>query len=216
LLSWLILRAKCRYCKSPISPRYFVIELLTGSVFLGVYLVYFHGGIRGGMGEEGAWFVYALHLVLIGAFIAASGIDLELWIIRCRSVVRHGGGSDRFGGGRVPHRSAGDQGFRPSSHGFPPNGAIALGAAVGLGIGWLLLRTGVLKRSTSRPRRQARVRRRTTTAGRRARGRSMSRNTITGSKPFARSCSCCRSSSVPCWRSGFSPPPGASEPGGAA
>ena len=81
LLSWLILRAKCRNCKAPISPRYFVIELLTGSLFLVVYLAYFHTGVRDGLGGEGAWFVYAVHLVLIGAFIAASGIDLELWII---------------------------------------------------------------------------------------------------------------------------------------
>jgi len=38
VLSWLILRGKCRACKQPISPRYLVIELLTGVLFLGCYI----------------------------------------------------------------------------------------------------------------------------------------------------------------------------------
>jgi len=37
VLSWLILRGKCRSCKQPISPRYLVIELLTGLLFLACY-----------------------------------------------------------------------------------------------------------------------------------------------------------------------------------
>ncbi len=34
VLSWLILRGKCRSCKAPISARYLVVELLTASLFL--------------------------------------------------------------------------------------------------------------------------------------------------------------------------------------
>jgi leader peptidase (prepilin peptidase) / N-methyltransferase len=37
VLSWLILRGRCRSCGSAISPRYLLIELLTGAVFLGCY-----------------------------------------------------------------------------------------------------------------------------------------------------------------------------------
>jgi leader peptidase (prepilin peptidase)/N-methyltransferase len=37
VLSWLILRGKCRACKQPISPRYLLIELLTGVLFLSCY-----------------------------------------------------------------------------------------------------------------------------------------------------------------------------------
>jgi leader peptidase (prepilin peptidase)/N-methyltransferase len=42
VLSWLILRGKCRSCQQPISPRYLVVELLTGMLFLACY---FHFGL---------------------------------------------------------------------------------------------------------------------------------------------------------------------------
>ncbi len=38
VLSWLILRGKCRKCKAPISPRYAAVELLTGTLFAVSYL----------------------------------------------------------------------------------------------------------------------------------------------------------------------------------
>lgn len=38
VLSWLILRGKCRACKQSISPRYLVIELLIGLLFLNCYI----------------------------------------------------------------------------------------------------------------------------------------------------------------------------------
>jgi leader peptidase (prepilin peptidase) / N-methyltransferase len=37
ILSWLVLRGKCRSCKQPISPRYLAIEVLTGLLFLDCY-----------------------------------------------------------------------------------------------------------------------------------------------------------------------------------
>jgi leader peptidase (prepilin peptidase)/N-methyltransferase len=37
VLSWLILRGRCRKCKTPISPRYALVELLTGLVFAGLF-----------------------------------------------------------------------------------------------------------------------------------------------------------------------------------
>jgi leader peptidase (prepilin peptidase)/N-methyltransferase len=37
VLSWLILGGRCRDCKAPISPRYVVVELLTGAIFLACY-----------------------------------------------------------------------------------------------------------------------------------------------------------------------------------
>ena len=37
VVSWLVLRGRCRHCKIPISPRYWMIELLTGFLFLACY-----------------------------------------------------------------------------------------------------------------------------------------------------------------------------------
>jgi leader peptidase (prepilin peptidase)/N-methyltransferase len=38
IVSWLILRGRCRRCQAPISPRYLAIELLTGALFLACYM----------------------------------------------------------------------------------------------------------------------------------------------------------------------------------
>jgi leader peptidase (prepilin peptidase)/N-methyltransferase len=38
VLSWIILRGRCRNCKARISPRYAVVELLTGALFVLSYL----------------------------------------------------------------------------------------------------------------------------------------------------------------------------------
>ena len=37
VLSWLILGGRCRHCKTKITPRYLLIELLTGLLFLACY-----------------------------------------------------------------------------------------------------------------------------------------------------------------------------------
>jgi leader peptidase (prepilin peptidase) / N-methyltransferase len=38
VVSWLVLRGRCRRCNAAISPRYLLVELLTALVFLGVFL----------------------------------------------------------------------------------------------------------------------------------------------------------------------------------
>ncbi len=83
IISWLLLRAKCRNCKAPISPRYFVIELLTALLFVLLYYFYFVLRLRNGLGmfENGGWFFYLAHIVLIASLLACSAIDLEHWII---------------------------------------------------------------------------------------------------------------------------------------
>ncbi|MBZ5703976.1 MAG: prepilin peptidase [Acidobacteriia bacterium] len=37
VLSWLVLGGRCRHCKARITPRYLVVELLTGALFLACY-----------------------------------------------------------------------------------------------------------------------------------------------------------------------------------
>ncbi|MBM4025986.1 MAG: prepilin peptidase [Planctomycetes bacterium] len=152
LVSWLVLRAKCRQCRAPISPRYFIVELLTGVVFLGLYLAYFHTHVRPSLHINGAWFVYVLHIILLAAFVAASGIDLELWIIPlslCWFVTAAGILGSALGGYILDPQVLKDYAILPVAS--PKTGALALGAAVGLGMSSLLLRTGILKRSYESP-----------------------------------------------------------------
>ncbi|MBP0954879.1 MAG: prepilin peptidase [Oscillospiraceae bacterium] len=40
VFSWLILRGKCRNCGAPISPRYMLVEAMTGFLFVGVFAKY--------------------------------------------------------------------------------------------------------------------------------------------------------------------------------
>ncbi|HVP41992.1 MAG TPA: prepilin peptidase [Terriglobales bacterium] len=40
VLSWLLLGGRCRDCRAPISPRYAIVELLTGLLFLACYYVF--------------------------------------------------------------------------------------------------------------------------------------------------------------------------------
>jgi leader peptidase (prepilin peptidase)/N-methyltransferase len=65
LLSWLVLRGRCRICGTHISGRYPLVELLTGAMFALV-------GAR--FADDGV--VFAM-LVLTAALIALSAIDLE-------------------------------------------------------------------------------------------------------------------------------------------
>jgi leader peptidase (prepilin peptidase)/N-methyltransferase len=148
LVSWLVLGAKCRRCKGPISPRYFIVELLTGTVFLGLYIAYFHTGVRPSVQLQYGWFIYLVHIILLSAFIAASGIDLELWIIPlsiCWFVTAVGIVGSAVGAYLIDPEILRDYRILPVAS--PQTGALALGAVLGLGMSLLLLRLGVLKRS---------------------------------------------------------------------
>ena len=150
LVSWLLLRAKCRYCKAPISPRYFIIELLTGSVFAGLFILYFHFGIMTGIGPlvKGSWFVYLLHVILLSAFIAASAIDMELWIIPlpiCWFVTAVGFIGSALGVYII--EPAVVRGYALLPNASTDTASLAVGAAIGIGISNLLLVVGLFKRS---------------------------------------------------------------------
>jgi leader peptidase (prepilin peptidase)/N-methyltransferase len=83
LLSWLLLMGKCRKCKARISPRYFIVELLTASLFVALYWIYFQTSLRRGIGGffDSGFAVYLVHIIMLSAFVAASAIDLEFYVI---------------------------------------------------------------------------------------------------------------------------------------
>jgi leader peptidase (prepilin peptidase)/N-methyltransferase len=156
LVSWLALRAKCRHCGMRISPRYFVVELLTGLVFLGLYLAYFHSPLRQGMQAPNGRFVYFVHVALLAAFIAGSGIDLELWIIPlsiCWFATAVGFVGAAVGGYLIDPEVIKAFSLLPVAS--PGTGALALGAGIGLAISLLLLKAGLIHRSYQEPEAQA-------------------------------------------------------------
>ncbi|MGD8786799.1 MAG: prepilin peptidase [Phycisphaerales bacterium] len=150
LLSWLILGRKCRYCKVKISPRYFFIELLTGLVFLGLFILYFQANMRDRIGSftDGGWIIYLIHIIMLGAFIAASAIDLEYWVIPlsiCWLVTAAGLVGSSVGVYIIDPSLIRDYKLLPSAS--AQTAAMAAGAAIGTAISLVLLMTGLLKRS---------------------------------------------------------------------
>ena len=157
LFSWLLLRGKCRYCKARISPRYFVIELLTSLVFVGAFALYFHSGLRHGIPAflSGGWILYLISVILFSALIASSAIDLEMWIIPL-SICWFATAAGLIGGAIAPlliHPATIRHYFlMPTTADLifvnhTTVASLTTGATIGLGISLLLLATGVLKRS---------------------------------------------------------------------
>ncbi|OHB58290.1 MAG: hypothetical protein A2Y07_04130 [Planctomycetes bacterium GWF2_50_10] len=153
LVSWLVLGGKCRCCKSPISPRYIIIEFITGLVHVGVFAAYFVWGTRSALvGMEqfanGGWLIFLVHITLISALIAASAIDLELWIIPisiCWFVTAVGIAGAATAGFVIDPEYIRANGLLPFAKGGV--GAAAIGAGIGMIISNLLLMTGVIKPS---------------------------------------------------------------------
>lgn len=69
LVSWLVLRARCRGCGARITPRYFVVELLVGLLALAAYA------------EFGAGLMAIYFFAFVAALVALAFIDVEHWIL---------------------------------------------------------------------------------------------------------------------------------------
>lgn len=150
LISWLVLGRKCRYCKAPISPRYFIIELLTGVVFLVLFILYFRTELREGIKPfwGGGWLIYLISIIMLSAFIAASAIDLELWVIPlsvCWLVTAAGLLNSAIGGYIIDPKLIRAYLLLPTAS--AETGALSIGALIGLVISWIFLATGLIKRS---------------------------------------------------------------------
>ena len=156
LISWLLLGAKCRYCKAPISSRYFVVELLTGLVFTALFTVYFRTNLRTGMPLflDGGWLIYLIAIILSAALIAASAIDLQLWVIPvsiCWLITIVGLVGSTLGAYIIDPTIIRGYALLPTTSTFffkeATIASLTTGAAIGLAISWTLLATGLIKRS---------------------------------------------------------------------
>lgn len=72
LLSFFLLGGKCRFCHSPISLQYPLVELATGTLFL--LVAYFYWGVLGSWGVLGYW-------VIISVLVAIFVIDLKYQVV---------------------------------------------------------------------------------------------------------------------------------------
>ena len=80
VLSWILLRGKCRYCGKSISWQYPLVELLVMSLFLLSYLLWPMGFSTVGLFSFGLW------LVFLTAFVALGVYDLKWFLLPDRIV----------------------------------------------------------------------------------------------------------------------------------
>ncbi len=73
LLSWLVLRGKCRQCGAKVSARYFVVELVTGIIWAGIWWQYLIAGR-----DPAKAIAYA---AAASSLVAVIFIDWEFYII---------------------------------------------------------------------------------------------------------------------------------------
>ena len=76
LVTWLSLHGRCKNCRAPISPRYFIVELFTGVVFLACWLKF---GVPGH--PLPALLIALAYCTLLAGLITATFIDFEHFII---------------------------------------------------------------------------------------------------------------------------------------
>lgn len=126
LLTWLSLRGRCRNCAAPISARYFIVELLTGLLFLACWQAF---------GHHAPW-VAAVYCLMTAGLIVATFIDFEHFIIPDEITL----------GGAVVGLVI--SAFLPSLHGVKTFGEGAgcglLGIIAGAGVVYAILRLGKL------------------------------------------------------------------------
>ncbi|HQA43869.1 MAG TPA: prepilin peptidase [Phycisphaerae bacterium] len=130
VISYLVLRGRCRRCGVPISLQYPIVELATALTFLMAYDVFFVAHLRIGIGNEPVDAVMLIaHWILLAGLIALTVMDLEAymvdirvtWLVSLAGVVGH-----------IFWTPAGSQGWiRPGA----AQAGVVLAAAVGLGLG---------------------------------------------------------------------------------
>lgn len=85
IFGWLILRGRCRYCKTKISPRYPLVELLTALLSLAIWFHVAHGRLLLPVETVdpliGVGMVFFLYFYFVALLVAIAFIDLDLAII---------------------------------------------------------------------------------------------------------------------------------------
>jgi leader peptidase (prepilin peptidase)/N-methyltransferase len=141
ILSWLLLRAKCRNCHRPISPRYIFIEFLTAVLVTGLYVCFFVLEMRDGAGLfPENWPMFVAHAALLCGLLAAAVVDIDLFIVPLE-VMWVCAGVGVAAAALAPQSPA----ILPPAS--PAVAAVCVGAVLGLIIAGLLQRLGILQES---------------------------------------------------------------------
>lgn len=115
LLSFIILRGRCRSCKAPISWRYPIVELISGLWALGLAW------------QFGPTLVWAFYMLIGAILIIASFIDFEIYILP--DILTLPGAGIAIAGAFFILRPA---------QGYPSLQDSLIGAVAGAGMFWLL------------------------------------------------------------------------------
>jgi leader peptidase (prepilin peptidase)/N-methyltransferase len=80
VISYIVLRGRCRHCATRFGPRYLVVELLGGILAFSLYALHVLAPLLEGGGTEGviawlAWFFFCMALVIV------TYTDLDVWVI---------------------------------------------------------------------------------------------------------------------------------------
>lgn len=169
IIGWIMLRGRCRFCKSPISAEYPIVETIVALLFGGLFALWFADpGLLRTIGVTASeirpewtahgfgamWPMYALTLFLIGSLVAITLIDARtylipisiLWLVIGAALVTHPLHAlwieHRFGGLK---RSPFDWTIWTFDDWSVTLGAF--GACLGIGVSLLMVRIGWMPRS---------------------------------------------------------------------
>jgi leader peptidase (prepilin peptidase)/N-methyltransferase len=85
VLSYLALRGRCAGCRTPISPRYALVELITAVLFVAAFDAFYLSGMHYWFaGGTASWPMMAGHLALLAVLVVCSAIDIEFYLIDVR------------------------------------------------------------------------------------------------------------------------------------
>lgn len=145
VVSYILLRGRCRYCRGSIALQYPLVELATAFSFLLVYDAFFVAHLRLGIRDLATdWPVLLAHFALVSGLIVLTVMDLEAYMVDIRVTWLMGGLGLLLYALWTPVSSTAPNGWiRPGAS----QAMVALAAALGLLLSELIL----LRRHAAKP-----------------------------------------------------------------
>lgn len=176
ILGWLILRGKCRFCLSKISPEYPIVETIVAILFAALYTLFYLvpqdaswlGVPWGNIAPEWArsdrngwaattWPIFTVVALLAGGLVAMTIIDLRTytvplqipWFLTAAAVLLHTGYAlfvETLGRGQLRLTAPNTQWSIPTPNNWTTIAAV-LAATAGLAVSMLLLKAKLITQS---------------------------------------------------------------------